>query len=144
MWNVEFVVAVSRLRARIPHSEFQILNCAARRAIAAAAHIVSAHVIGITCTENRPGYAEPRATIAPTIDARKYSTPAAGSSLNSGTPRIARRAAPAPARTGSANTSKRGGSFTVSTISTLSSVRPSDAAIGAPGCQFDSRLRDVP
>ena len=80
---------------------------------------VRAHVTGITWIENRPVYAQPAATNALAIDAKKKSTAAAGKSRSLGTPARLRTATRAPARIGSADKSNRGGSFTVSTIITL-------------------------
>src|SRR5882672_10587130 len=62
----------------------------------------SAHAIGITCTENRPGYVQPRAMNAHAIAAKKNSTAAAGRSRNRGTPRMESTATAAPTRTGDA------------------------------------------
>src|SRR2546426_5599670 len=75
---------------------------APRRKRLATPHTASAHAMGMTCTENRPGYVQPRAMNAPAIAAKKNSTAAAGRSRNRGTPRTASTATTAPMRTGDA------------------------------------------
>src|SRR5204862_3532777 len=102
----------------------------------ATAHTDSAQVIGMTWTEKRPVYVQPAAMNAPAIEAKKNNTAAAGRSRSVGTPATLSTATAAPAKTGKAYGSNRGGSFTVRTIATLWTSRRSDSATGAPGCQI--------
>jgi hypothetical protein len=105
---------------------------------------VSAQVTPMMCTEKRPWYAQPRATNAADIAARKNSAGSAGTSRSRGTPMTASGATAAPNKTGSDFQSNCGGSRTVTTISTLSIHLGTMAANGIPGCHTAKMFRDVP
>jgi len=93
-------------------------------------------VIGMMCTEKRPGYDQPRAMNAPAIDAKKNSTAAAGRLRSLGTPARLSIATIAPMSTGDAWMSNIGGSLTVNTCTTLYAAQYALVRSGVSGCQI--------
>src|SRR5437899_8846811 len=94
--------------------------------------------------ENRPAYAEPRTAREADSAARQKRAGAAGSSRTRGAAASPARDNAAPHRTGTAYGLRRGGSFIVSTISTLSTIRRISSAADVSGCQSASVFACVP